>query len=60
MLSSIATDVNNLSSVLRALGNLPAAKECFERALEIRRKFLGEDHPSTVTVRNNLKSLADI
>ena len=36
------------------------AKEHFGRALEIFRKFLGEDYPYTVTVRDNLDSLANV
>jgi hypothetical protein len=28
-----------------------------ERTLQIRQKFLGEDHPRTVMVRNKLRSL---
>jgi len=30
------------------------------RALEIFREFLGEEHSCTVTVRDNLKSLANV
>jgi hypothetical protein len=43
--------------VLRALGDLAEARKCFERALKIFRDRLGENHPSTMTVRNNLESL---
>jgi tetratricopeptide (TPR) repeat protein len=48
---------NNLGLVLQALGDLAGARAAFERALQIFRQFLGEDHPHTVTVRNNLDSL---
>ncbi|MGH9838518.1 MAG: tetratricopeptide repeat protein [Blastocatellia bacterium] len=41
----------------KALGNLTDARECYERVLGIFTAFLGDDHPNTVTVRNNLKSL---
>jgi len=53
----VAIDVNNLGDVLQAFGNLSEARQCFERALRICTTFLGEDHPNTVIVRNNLKSL---
>ena len=56
----IATIANNRGSILNDLGDLPAAKECLKRALEIRRKLLGDDHLSTVTLRNNLEFLADV
>ena len=39
------------------LGDLQGARSHFERALRIFQDFLGENHPSTVLVRNNLQSL---
>jgi hypothetical protein len=53
----VATDLNNLGGVLRALGDLAGARAPFERALAICRQFLGEDHPDTRLVRRNLESL---
>jgi hypothetical protein len=53
----VAIDVNNLGGVLRDLGELAQARKCFERALKILRDRLGENHPTTMTVRNNLESL---
>jgi hypothetical protein len=53
----VAIGVNNLGLVLRDLGELSEARQCFDRALRIFTTFLGDDHPNTVTVRNNLKSL---
>jgi hypothetical protein len=43
--------------VLHDLGDLAGAREALERALAIFEKALGPDHPSTVTVRDNLNSL---
>jgi Tfp pilus assembly protein PilF len=43
---NVATDVNNLGTVLQAQGDLPEARKCFERALKIFREKLGEDHPN--------------
>jgi hypothetical protein len=53
----VARDVNNLGSILQAMGDLAGARAQLERALRICRQFLGEEHPKTVMVRNNLKSL---
>ncbi len=39
--------------------DLTGARAHFERALRIFRQFLGEEHPSTVSVRNNLKNLPE-
>ncbi|TEU14297.1 MAG: tetratricopeptide repeat protein, partial [Anaerolineales bacterium] len=47
----------NLGNVLQALGDLAGARAAWERALQIRREFLGENHPRTVMVRNKLHSL---
>jgi hypothetical protein len=43
--------------VLQAMGELRGARENFERALSICIAKLGEDHPSTKTVRGNLERL---
>jgi tetratricopeptide (TPR) repeat protein len=37
---NVAIRVNNLGSVLKALGDLAQARQCYERALRIFRKFL--------------------
>ena len=54
---NVARDVNNLGSVQQAIGDFQGAKEHYGRALEIFRNRMGENHPSTVTVRNNLAAL---
>jgi hypothetical protein len=36
----------------------PSDKAAFERALQIRRKFLGDEHPDTKAVRELLESLS--
>jgi len=41
----VARDVNNLGGVYHALGDLPAARTAFERALAIDEKAFGPDHP---------------
>jgi tetratricopeptide (TPR) repeat protein len=53
----VAIRVNNLGLVLQDLGELQEARKCFERALKILQAKLGEDHPNTKIVANNLKSL---
>ena len=50
----VATDVNNLGSVLYAQGDLAGARGCCERALGIWRVAYGEDHPQVATAHNNL------
>ena len=55
---NVAIRVNNLGSVLQALGDLPGAKAAFERALKILQKLLGDDHPDTRLVRENIDSLS--
>ncbi|MGB3458436.1 MAG: FxSxx-COOH system tetratricopeptide repeat protein [Halobacteriota archaeon] len=53
----VATDVNNLGSVLRALGDLKGAKELFARALKIDEEAYGPDHPHVAILVNNLGSV---
>ena len=53
----VATDVNNLGGVLRALGDHVGAKAAYERALKIAEAVFGPDHPSTRIIRENLESL---
>jgi len=43
--------------VLQDLGQLDEARKCYERALEILREHLGEDHPHTKIVLGNLKRI---
>jgi Tfp pilus assembly protein PilF len=52
-----ARSLNNLGYLLQAMGDLAGARPYYERALAILRQSLGEDHPHTVTVQNNLDSL---
>jgi tetratricopeptide (TPR) repeat protein len=56
----VAIRVNNLGNVLQDLGDLEGAKAHFERALQILREFLGDEHPTTKLVRGNLESLGKI
>jgi len=49
--------LNNLALVLLKLGEIDAARKNLIRALEINRKVLGEDNPSTKMVRENLAVL---
>ena len=50
----MATAGNNLGLVYRALGDLDAAREAFQRAIEIWEQALGADHPDVATAVNNL------
>ncbi|MCS6812356.1 MAG: tetratricopeptide repeat protein [Cyanobacteria bacterium] len=49
----VATSLNNLAGLYRALGRYAEAEPSYVRSLEIVFKTLGQDHPSTQTVFNN-------
>jgi hypothetical protein len=49
-----AISINNLAVLLRDQGELAAARPLFERALAIRERMLGPDHPATIWVRRHL------
>jgi tetratricopeptide (TPR) repeat protein len=51
---AVARGLSLLGSVLRAQGDLPAARAAFERALRILEATLGPDHPNVATDVNNL------
>jgi tetratricopeptide (TPR) repeat protein len=53
----VAADRNNLASLLRQLGDLPAARVLFEQALASDRKTYGDDHPTVAIRRHNLALL---
>ncbi|HPR66095.1 MAG TPA: tetratricopeptide repeat protein, partial [Methanothrix sp.] len=53
----VAIRINNLGSVMQAMGDFEGAKVHFERALNIFQDRLGEEHPKTRLVRTNLESL---
>jgi tetratricopeptide (TPR) repeat protein len=55
--TSVAIRVNNLGSVLQALGDLAGAKRCFKRSIRILQKFQGDDHPLTKKAKANLNAL---
>jgi hypothetical protein len=46
-----------LAFLLKDQGDLAAARPLFERALAIKEKVLGPEHPSTATILNNLALL---
>jgi tetratricopeptide (TPR) repeat protein len=48
------TAMNNLALTLRAQGDLAGARALQERALAVRRRVLGDEHPDTLTAMNNL------
>jgi|GEM_PF-688512 len=50
----VATDINNLASVLRAMNRLQEAEPLFRRALAIDETSYGPDHPEVAVVLNNL------
>ena len=48
---------NELGRYLRIIGDYPGARPYYERALAIRERVLGPDHPTTQVVRQNLTAL---
>ncbi|HEU4326930.1 MAG TPA: tetratricopeptide repeat protein [Roseiflexaceae bacterium] len=53
----VATLCTNLGFYLNAQGSYDAARPLYERALAIRERVLGADHPDTATSLNNLAVL---
>jgi tetratricopeptide (TPR) repeat protein len=49
--------LNLIGQAYHRLGNYPAAQQNFERALEIRRRVLGDEHHDTLSSMNNLAVL---
>ena len=52
--TALLTSMNNLAETLRALGDLPGARNLQHQTLKARRHILGSDHPGTLTSMNNL------
>ncbi|MCS6812146.1 MAG: tetratricopeptide repeat protein [Cyanobacteria bacterium] len=52
----VAKASNNLAELYRALGRYAEAEPRYVRSLEILLQVLGQDHPSTQTVRNNFRT----
>jgi tetratricopeptide (TPR) repeat protein len=55
----VATSLNNLALLYRAMGNYPQAEPLLQRALAIREKMLGAEHPDVATSLGNLALLYD-
>jgi tetratricopeptide (TPR) repeat protein len=53
----MATSLNNLASLLQDLGKYEEAEPLYRRALVIREKSFGPDHPEVRASLNNLASL---
>jgi tetratricopeptide (TPR) repeat protein len=54
---SYASLLNNLAGLYRLMGAYEKAKPLYLKALKIREKLLGEEHPNTATTYNNLAGL---
>jgi hypothetical protein len=52
--ASAAASYNNVASSLDARGRSAEAEPLYRKALEIRERVLGPDHPDTAVVRGNL------
>jgi hypothetical protein len=51
------TSMNNLAGSFQGLGDLPGARDLFERAFEGFRRVLGDEHPSTLLAKANLEAV---
>jgi hypothetical protein len=54
---NVATDLNNLASLLRAINRLAEGEPLYRRALAIYEKSFGPNHPNVATGLNNLALL---
>ena len=53
----MAASLNNLAGLYRALGNYAEAEPLYKRAMAIREKALGPDHPDVAMSLENLAVL---
>jgi hypothetical protein len=54
----VGTDLNNLATILRDLGDLPGARILTERAVAIDEVAYGPDHPTVEVLRRNLAAVS--
>ena len=55
----LATALNDLGAVYHAQGDYDKAEPLYQRALALRQKFFGPDHPHTLVVAKNLSTLIE-
>jgi tetratricopeptide (TPR) repeat protein len=53
----LAASLNNLAGLYRATGRYSEAEPLYQQALELRKRLLGDNHPSLATSLNNLAGL---
>ena len=53
----MATSLNNLAGLYQSQGRYTEAEPLYLQALAIAEQALGENHPTTVRIRENLESL---
>ena len=53
----LASSLNNLAELYESQGRYKAAEPLYQKALEMRRSLLGENHPDVATSLNNLAAL---
>ena len=52
--------LNNLAALYYVQGKYQEAESLYQRALEIRERILGPEHPDTACSLNNLAALYDV
>jgi tetratricopeptide (TPR) repeat protein len=55
--TDVATSLNNLAYLYDSQGRYQEAEPLYQQALDIAQKVLGENHPNTITIRQNLEAL---
>jgi len=55
--TEVATALNNLGFLYKSGGQYDQSQPCYEEALFLRKKLLGDIHPETILCKNNLAEL---
>ena len=53
----VATTTHNIAGVYESKGELDKALELYNKALLVRIKLLGEEHPSTINTKNRISEI---
>ncbi|NRB64931.1 MAG: tetratricopeptide repeat protein, partial [Saprospiraceae bacterium] len=54
---TVATSLNNLAALYESTGDTDRALPLYQRSIDILEKVLGSEHPSTITVKENMNKL---
>lgn len=54
---NVTENLNNLAKLYQSQGRYAEAEPLYQQALDIAEQVLGDNHPTTVKIRQNLESL---